>query len=264
MTPIARKRFGQHFLHDRAVIDKILSAFNPQPDQLIVEIGPGLGALTLPLLDRIGTLHAIELDRDLAARLPATTAGHGELLLHQADALAFDFRALARDKTLRVIGNLPYNISTPLLFHLIDQVDAIADMTFMLQKEVADRLAAEPRTKSYGRLSVMVQWRCDVEQLFDVPPDAFRPPPKVHSTVLRLHPREAPLTVGDPRRFDDIVRAAFGQRRKTLRNSLRQLLDETAFNQAAVDPQCRAEELSLQDFARLSQATVTNPPPSAL
>lgn len=259
MMPAPRKRFGQHFLRDRAVIDRILAAIDPKPSQFIIEIGPGRGALTLPLLDRGCRLHAIELDRDLAARLPEITAHQGELILYQADAVTFDFSALAAGKQLRVIGNLPYNISTPLLFHLIDQIDAIEDMTFMLQKEVADRLAASPGTKTYGRLSVMVQWRCDVEQLFDVAPDAFLPPPNVSSSVLRLRPRRSPLAVGDARRFHDIVRAAFGQRRKTLRNSLRLLLDEATFERAGIDSRRRAEELTLVEFAQLSRAAVSQP-----
>jgi 16S rRNA (adenine1518-N6/adenine1519-N6)-dimethyltransferase len=258
MIPAPRKRFGQHFLRDRAIIDRVLAAIDPKPNQFIVEIGPGRGALTLPLLDRGCTLHAIELDRDLAAHLPAMAAGRGELILHQADAVTFDFSALAAGKRLRVVGNLPYNVSTPLLFHLIDQIDAIEDMTFMLQKEVAARLAAPPGTKTYGRLSVMVQWRCDVEQLFDVAPDAFVPPPNVFSSVLRLRPRQSPLAVGDAQRFHDIVRAAFGQRRKTLRNSLRLLLDEAVFERAGIDSRRRAEELTLDEFAQLARGTVTD------
>ena len=253
MMPVPRKRFGQHFLHDRTVIERIITAIDPKPDQIIVEIGPGRGALTLPLLDRGGRLHAIELDRDLAARLPAIAAGRGEFTLHQADAVTFDLTALAGDRRLRVVGNLPYNISTPLLFHLIDQIDVVEDMTFMLQKEVADRLAAAPRSKAYGRLSVMVQWRCDVELLFDVAPDAFVPPPKVYSSVLCLRPRPSPLAVGDAQRFHDIVQAAFSQRRKTLRNSLRSLLDQPAFERAGIDSRRRAEELSLEEFAQLAR-----------
>jgi 16S rRNA (adenine1518-N6/adenine1519-N6)-dimethyltransferase len=256
--PAPRKRFGQHFLRDRAVIERILAAFDPKPDQYIVEIGPGRGALTLPLLDRGCPVHAIELDRDLAVRLPVLASSHGELILHQADAVTFDFAALAPGKRLRVVGNLPYNISTPLLFHLIAQIDVIDDMTFMLQREVAERLAAPPGTKTYGRLSVMVQWRCDVEHLFDVAPDAFTPPPKVYSSVVRLRPRRAaPIDVGDPQRFADVVQAAFGQRRKTLRNSLRSLLDETAITRAGIDPRRRAEELTLEEFAQLAHAAVS-------
>lgn len=258
--PAPRKRFGQHFLRDRAVIEHILDVFAPGAGQIIVEIGPGRGALTIPLLERAGTLHAVELDRDLAARLPALATGHGALMLHQADALTFDFAALARGGRLRVIGNLPYNISTPLLFHLIDQLDAVDEMVFMLQKEVVDRLAAAPGSKAYGRLSVMVQWRCEIERLFDVAAQAFAPPPKVDSSVVRLRPRRnAPIDVGEPQRFADIVQAAFGQRRKTLRNSLRQLIDVATMQRAGVDPGRRAEDLTLADFARLSRAAEHRP-----
>jgi 16S rRNA (adenine1518-N6/adenine1519-N6)-dimethyltransferase len=259
----ARKRFGQHFLHDRNVIDRIVSAFDPKPDEAIVEIGPGRGALTWPLLERVPRLHAVELDRDLAARLPTLAAGRGELIVHQADALTFDFSALARDdRRLRLIGNLPYNISTPLLFHLIEQVDAIDDMLFMLQKEVADRLAAPPGTKTYGRLSVMIQWRFDVEPLFEVGPGAFHPPPQVDSSVIRLRPRrEQGIAILDPDSFRRIVRAAFGQRRKTLRNSLRLLLDDAAFARAGIDPRRRAEDLTLEEFSRLSEVTPTKSAP---
>lgn len=248
-----RKRFGQHFLRDEAVIDRILAAVDPRPDQCLVEIGPGRGALTLPLLDRVSRLHAIELDRDLARRLIELARGHGELVLHQGDALTFDFAALAHGRHLRIVGNLPYNISTPLLFHVIAQADVIDDMTFMLQKEVADRLAAAPGSKTYGRLTIMVRWRCDVERLFDVSPQAFVPPPKVYSSVIRLRPRRAPVAVGDPRRFADIVRTAFSGRRKTLRNSLRTLIDASALQEAGIDPGRRAEELTIDEFARLSR-----------
>jgi 16S rRNA (adenine1518-N6/adenine1519-N6)-dimethyltransferase len=253
-----RKRFGQHFLRDRAIIEKILNSFDPQPGQIIVEIGPGRGALTLPLLDRARAMHAVEIDRDLADRLPALAANHGELILHRADALTFDFRTLVRGTRLRLLGNLPYNISTPLLFRLIAQADAIEDMTFMLQKEVADRLMARPGTKAYGRLTVMIQWRCHVEHILDVGPDAFTPSPKVHSSVVRLRPwRDAPIDVGDAQRFAEVVKAAFGQRRKTLRNGLRSLLDATAIAATGIDPTRRAEELTLEEFACLSRTAVT-------
>jgi len=259
----ARKRFGQHFLHDRMIIDRIVSAFDPKPDETIVEIGPGRGALTLPLLERVPRLHAVELDRDLAAHLPALAAGRGELIIHQADALTFDFSALAgRGKRVRLVGNLPYNISTPLFFHLIEQVDAIDDMLFMLQKEVADRLAAPPGTKTYGRLSVMIQWRFDVEPLFEVGPSAFHPPPQVDSSVIRLRPlRARGIAIPDADSFQRIVRAAFGQRRKTLRNSLRLLLDDAAFARAGIDHRRRAEDLTLEEFARLSEVTVSKDAP---
>ncbi len=255
MQARARKRFGQHFLHERAIVERIIAAFDPRPGETIVEIGPGRGALTLPLLERAALLHAIEIDRDLAARLPALVAGRGELVLHQADALRFDFAALARGGRLRVIGNLPYNISTPLLFHLLEQADATSDMVFMLQKEVADRIAAEPGTEDYGRLSVMLQWRFKVEHLFDVAPGAFQPPPKVQSSVVRLRPRPpAEMISVNRERFARVVQAAFGQRRKTLRNSLRGVVDEDGFARAGIDSARRAETLTIEEFAALTES----------
>jgi 16S rRNA (adenine1518-N6/adenine1519-N6)-dimethyltransferase len=249
----ARKRFGQHFLHDRGVIERILQAYRPRAGETLVEIGPGRGALTLPLLERVPRLHAVELDRDIVAQLPALAAGRGgELVLHQADALKFDFTTLAHDGHLRLIGNLPYNISTPLLFHLLDQAQAIDDMLFMVQKEVALRLAATPGGKDYGRLSGMIQWRCTVEQLFDVGAGAFTPPPKVESSVVRLRPHATPTPSADAERFAQVVQMAFAQRRKTLRNSLRPLVDEAGFVRAGVDPIRRPETLSLEEFARLT------------
>jgi 16S rRNA (adenine1518-N6/adenine1519-N6)-dimethyltransferase len=254
MQPRPRKRFGQHFLHERGVIARLVAAIDPRPGQCLVEIGPGLGALTLPLLERAGRLHVIELDRDLATRLPALAAGRGELIVHQADALEFDFAALAGARRVRVVGNLPYNISTPLLFRLADQSAAIADMVFMLQKEVAERLAAAPGTRAYGRLSVTIQWRFQVKPLFDVAPGAFRPPPQVHSSVIRLRPRPRPPMPRDPDHFQRLLRAAFAQRRKTLRNSVIALVDADAFARADVDPRRRAEQLALEEFVRLSDA----------
>jgi 16S rRNA (adenine1518-N6/adenine1519-N6)-dimethyltransferase len=248
-----RKRFGQHFLHDRGVVERILNAFHPLPEQHIVEIGPGRGALTLPLLERARVLHAVEFDRDIVAQLPALVAGRGELVLHQADALRFNFAALAANRPLRVIGNLPYNISTPLMFHLLDQAGAISDMLFMVQKEVADRLAATPGGKDYGRLSVMLQWRCAVETLFDVGPGAFNPPPKVHSSIVRLRPLDAAQRLpADATAFGRVVQAAFAQRRKMLRNGLHGLVDEAGFQQAGIDATRRAETLTLEEFVRLA------------
>jgi 16S rRNA (adenine1518-N6/adenine1519-N6)-dimethyltransferase len=250
-----RKRFGQQFLHDPAVLARIVAAFNPQPGQAVAEIGPGRGALTRLLLERIKPLHAVELDRDLTAWLEAEYGGAG-LVVHAADALRFDFGALAPEGgRLRLIGNLPYNISTPLLFHLLDQGERIADMLFMLQKEVVDRLAAGPGSADYGRLSVMVQWRCRVERLFGVAPGAFSPPPRVDSAVVRLVPHEhPPVTVRDPARFAGIVRQAFGQRRKTLRNSLREFVGAEAMAALGIDPQRRPETLTLAEFAALANA----------
>ncbi len=251
----ARKRFGQHFLHDPTVIARILQAVNPAPEQHLVEIGPGLGAITLPLLQAAGQLDAVELDRDVIPKLERRCRGVGELAIHAADALDFDFAALRQDqRLLRVVGNLPYNISTPLLFHLLDQAEQIRDMHFMLQKEVVERLGAGPGEPAYGRLSVMVQFRCQVQPLFMIGRDAFRPPPKVESAFVRLLPyTEPPVDVGDHRRFSNLVRIAFAHRRKTLRNNLRQVLSAEAIAEAGLDPGARPETLSLADFAVLSK-----------
>jgi 16S rRNA (adenine1518-N6/adenine1519-N6)-dimethyltransferase len=255
-----RKRFGQHFLHDPSVIRRLLLAIAPGPDQHLVEIGPGLGVLTRPLLDAAGTLDAIELDRDLAARLDEELGSRG-LRVHQADALVFDFADLRTDeRLLRVVGNLPYNISTPLLFHLLGQADAILDMHFMLQQEVVDRMAAMPGNADYGRLSVMTQLHCRVEALFTVGPGAFHPPPKVDSAVVRLTPhRLPPVALTDPTGFATLVARAFGQRRKVLRNSLRGLLATETIAAAGIDPGARPETLSLADFAALSNAVGGSP-----
>ena len=258
MSHRPRKRFGQNFLHDQTVIERILGFVNPQPGQHLVEIGPGQGALTRGLLQRAGTLDAVELDRDLLEPLRRSCARYGELRLHNADALAFDFRKLAEDRSkLRLVGNLPYNISTPLLFHLVEQADVIDDMHFMLQKEVVDRMAAGPGTKAYGRLSVMLQVSCDVRPLFDIGPESFDPPPKVDSSVVRLAPLPEPRLSRDliPE-FGRFVTKAFSQRRKTLRNNLKGLADADAITRAGIDPGCRTETLSIGDliglFERLS------------
>jgi len=248
----ARKRFGQHFLHDRGIIQRILAALDPQSGETIVEIGPGLGALTRPLLERCAPLHVVELDRDLAARLRAEFPPD-RLVVHEADALKFDFCALAAGGKLRIVGNLPYNISTPLLFHLLDQGECISDMLFMLQKEVVERMAATAGDKDYGRLSVMIQWRLQVEKLFDVRSGAFTPPPKVDSAVVRLTPHTVPpVTIDNAETFARVVRAAFSQRRKTLRNTLKGLLAPEAMQALGIDPMRRAETLSLAEFARLA------------
>ncbi|MDX1605204.1 MAG: 16S rRNA (adenine(1518)-N(6)/adenine(1519)-N(6))-dimethyltransferase RsmA [Candidatus Competibacterales bacterium] len=248
-----RRRFGQHFLHDPGVIHRLVAAIDPRPGERLVEIGPGLGALTVPLLEAAGALEVIELDRDLAARLPQELAGHGSLRVHQADALAFDFAALAGSGRLRVTGNLPYNISTPLLFHLLAQAEHIIDMHFMLQKEVVSRLTAAPGTADYGRLTVMTRLRARAERLFDVGPGAFRPPPRVDSAVVRLQPHaRPPVALHDPAGFAELVAQAFAQRRKTLRNSLRGYLSAAAIAAAGVDPAARPETLDLAAFAALS------------
>jgi len=257
-----RKRFGQHFLHDANVITRIVAAIRPQPGEPLVEIGPGLGALTGPLLDAAGSLDVVELDRDLLEPLRARCAGRGLLRVHHADALTFNFAMLRGDgPPLRVAGNLPYNISTPLLFHLLSQAGHLRDMHFMLQKDVVDRMAAQAGEDAYGRLSVMLQYRCRVEPLFTVGPGAFQPPPKVWSAVVRLVPREtSPVAVPDEQRFAEVVRLAFAQRRKTLRNSLRGLLDAEQIRTAGIDPGARPETLDLAAFAALSRI-VTAPPP---
>jgi 16S rRNA (adenine1518-N6/adenine1519-N6)-dimethyltransferase len=249
----ARKRFGQHFLHDPGVIRRILDAFGPQADEVIVEIGPGLGALTRPLLEHIRQLHVVELDRDLVARLRSEHPPE-RVQVHEADALEFDFCALAVPGTrLRLIGNLPYNISTPLLFHLLDQSRCVGDMLFMLQKEVVERMGAAPDTPDYGRLSVMIQWRCTVERLFDIGPGAFNPPPRVDSSIVRLTPHPTPpVTVDNPKMFADVVKAAFAHRRKTLRNNLKGIVPGAAMAALGIEPERRAETLTLAEFARLA------------
>jgi 16S rRNA (adenine1518-N6/adenine1519-N6)-dimethyltransferase len=251
----ARKRFGQHFLHDTGVVARIIAAIDPVPGQPLVEIGPGLGALTLPLLARAQVLHAVELDRDVIPRLEAACAGQGTLTIHQGDALSYDFAALSRQlgAPLRLVGNLPYNISTPLLFHLLDAADCVADMHFMLQKEVVHRMAAVPGNKDYGRLTVMLATRVRVEWLFDVGPESFRPPPKVDSAIVRLIPHATPpFALPDPAHFATVVMRAFMQRRKTLRNALRGAVPDDAWERTGIDPQRRPETLSPPEFAALA------------
>jgi len=257
MSHRPRKRFGQHFLHEPSAIARIVAAIDPQPGQRLVEIGPGLGAITEPVLAAAGRLDVVELDREVIPELIARCAHAGELVVHEADALRFDFAALAGDGKLRAIGNLPYNVSTPLLFHLLAARDAIADMHFMLQKEVVDRMVATPGGKEYGRLSVMLQAHCRMRHLFDVRPGAFRPPPRVMSAIVRLVPHEEPpFAIPDPTRFAEVVLRAFGQRRKTLRNGLKGLLDEAGFEAAGVDPSLRAETLPPEAFGRLAVASL--------
>lgn len=256
MSHIPRKRFGQNFLHDPRVIARIIGAIAPRPDDHLVEVGPGQGAITLELLKAAGKLEAVELDRDLIEPLKARCAGAGEFTVYQGDALKFDFCSLAGDgRPLRLVGNLPYNISTPLLFHFLDQSACIADMHFMLQKEVVDRMAAGPGSKTYGRLSVMLQTRCAVEPLFEIGPGAFNPPPKVDSAIVRLVPHAAPpFQIDDMALFAGIVGQAFGQRRKTLRKSLQALIPAAAFERAGIAPTERPEQLAPADFARLANA----------
>ena len=247
-----RKRFGQHFLADPHYVGKIVDAVDPQRGDNVVEIGPGLAALTGALLARAGRISAIEIDRDLAARLRARFAAD-RLALHEADALAFDFATLGPN--LRVVGNLPYNISSPLLFHLATYETRLRDVHVMLQREVVARMTAVPSTPDYGRLSVMLQARFRVTRLFTVPPGAFRPPPKVESAVARLVPLgETKPAIDDEVLFAKIVAAAFGQRRKTLRNALAGIGDEALLRAANVDPGARGETLAVVDFVRLANA----------
>jgi 16S rRNA (adenine1518-N6/adenine1519-N6)-dimethyltransferase len=252
---IARKRFGQHFLTDGAVIDDIVDAIDPKPGQALVEIGPGLGAMTNPLVARCARLTVIELDRDLAARLRKRP----ELDVVESDVLKVDFGALAQQlgAKLRVVGNLPYNISTPILFHLLAAVEHIEDQHFMLQKEVVQRMAAGPGGKDYGRLSVMLQWRYDIESVLDVPPEAFEPPPRVDSAVVRMQPlREVPQL--DPGLLEELVAVAFSQRRKLLRNTLGRWLERRGFS-GEFDVQRRAEEVPVAEYQRLAESLSPRP-----
>lgn len=252
MNPKPRRRLGQHFLHDRHFIDRIVDAIRTDEAVPIVEIGPGKGALTIPLLKARGTLDVIEIDRDLARMLAETCRDIGRLKIHITDALQFDFADLGREK-IKVVGNLPYNISTPLLFHLLQQLPLIDRMVFMLQKEVVDRICAAPDCGAYGRLSVMVQARCQVEQLFNIPPGAFTPPPRVDSSLLQLTPRDAAgCDIRDPGIFARLVAQAFNQRRKTIRNSLKGLVDEATLARAGIAATARAENLTVTDYKKLA------------
>jgi 16S rRNA (adenine1518-N6/adenine1519-N6)-dimethyltransferase len=250
----AKKRLGQHFLHDPGTIERIVRAVAPQRGERLVEIGPGRGAITLPLLEATGHIDVIEIDRDVLPALEARCRGHGELSVHLEDALEFDLRALrAGGDPLRLVGNLPYNLSTPLLFRFLEQIDAVRDMHFMLQKEVVARMAASPGGKEYGRLTVMLAPRVRVEPLFDIGTGAFSPPPRVVSTFFALRPHpEPPFPVADPRAYAAVVAAAFSQRRKTLRNALAPLLDPAHIRAAGVDPAARAETVPPERFAALA------------
>ena len=255
-TAPAKKQLGQHFLADRHYIDKIVMAVNPKDGDRLVEIGPGQGAITLPLLRVHPKLTVIEFDRDLIAPLTAAAEPLGELTIVHRDVLRVDFTELADGQPIRLVGNLPYNISSPILFHALEHAAVIRDMHFMLQKEVVDRMAAGPGSKVCGRLSVMLQAYCQVTSLFVVPPGAFRPPPKVDSAVVRLVPRDpATININDHRRFADVVKAAFGQRRKTLRNALNNVVSAEQFIAAGVRPDARAEQLDVAEFIALANAS---------
>lgn len=247
-----KKRFGQHFLTDHGIIQKLIQYIAPRDSQQIIEIGPGMGALTFPLLEQIGSMEVIEIDRDVINHLQ--NKGGDRLTIHNIDALKFDLAGLLKDNhQMRVVGNLPYNISTPLIFHLLEYQEHIEDMHFMLQKEVVDRITATPNSKTYGRLSVMVQYFCDTEYLFFVGPEAFSPPPKVDSAVLRLQPwKEKPYIANDVSLLSKIVAQAFSMRRKTLRNTLKKTFSEEQIKSVGIEPSQRAETLSVKNFVDLS------------
>ena len=262
-----KKNLGQHFLVDRRYIDMIVLAVDPQPGDRLVEIGPGQGAITLPLLRRHGELTVIEFDRDLITPLMEASEGVGRLTVIHKDVLQVDFTKLAADdghhagRQIRLVGNLPYNISSPILFHALEHAAAVSDMTFMLQKEVVDRMAAGPGSKVYGRLGVMLQAYCKVEALFDVPPGAFRPPPKVDSAVVRLVPLPAAdVGIDDHALFARVVRDAFGQRRKTLRNALQLVCSGADIEAAGLRPDARAEQLEVAEFKHLANHLAALPP----
>lgn len=256
MGHIPRKRFGQNFLHDMSIIDKLVANIAPKAEDNMVEIGPGQGALTRPLLENLNSLNAIELDRDLIPFLRAGLEPEG-LIVHEADALKFNFEQLMDDRPLRIVGNLPYNISTPLIFHLLDYQERVQDMHFMLQLEVVDRLAAEPNSKAYGRLTVIAQYFCQVIKLFDVPPEAFDPPPKVMSAIVRLKPRTFKLQASDMAVMNKVVRISFSQRRKTLRNNLKQILTAEQLDLLEQDLKKRPEQLSVEDYVNMSNQIAT-------
>jgi len=247
---VARKRFGQNFLVDSGIIGAIVSAISPQRGDTVVEIGPGLGAITEPLMARLDHLHVVEIDRDLIARLKKQHSRE-RMTIHEGDALAFDFASIGRN--LRLVGNLPYNISTPLLFHIADYAEIVHDMHFMLQKEVVERMVAEPGESDFSRISVMLQYRFHIEWLIDVPPESFDPPPKVQSAVVRLIPKDvAELNAKNMVKLSQVVLAAFSQRRKMLRNTLKGVLSDVGFAELGIDPTRRAEDIPVADYVRIA------------
>jgi len=249
----ARKRFGQNFLVDSEVIEQIIAVVSPRPEQLIIEVGPGHGALTAPLAASGAELHLLEIDRDLAAGLEQRFGESPNVRIHRGDALKMDFSTITGGRRFRLVGNLPYNISTPLLFHVLRWNALINDMHFMLQQEVVERISAEPGGREWGRLSIMCQYYCQVTSLFSVPPEAFRPIPGVHSAIVRLIPHaQPPVKINDMAAFERLVAQAFSMRRKTLRNSLRGLLDASTIAAAGIDPGARPETLDLAAFAALA------------
>jgi 16S rRNA (adenine1518-N6/adenine1519-N6)-dimethyltransferase len=247
---VARKRFGQNFLVDHGIIAAIVSSIDPRRTDTVVEIGPGLGAITEPLMQRVDHLHVVEIDRDLIARLKKQHTPE-RMTIHEGDALAFDFATIGKD--LRLVGNLPYNISTPLLFHLAEYVDVVHDMHFMLQKEVVERMVAEPGNADFGRMSVMLQYRFYLEWLIDVPPESFDPPPKVQSAVVRLIPKPvSELNAKSQEKLSQVALTAFSQRRKMLRNTMKSLLNDAAFEELGIAPTLRPEDVSVEDYVRIA------------
>ncbi|MGJ8690935.1 MAG: 16S rRNA (adenine(1518)-N(6)/adenine(1519)-N(6))-dimethyltransferase RsmA [Thalassotalea sp.] len=257
----AKKRFGQNFLHNDAIISRIVDAINPEPGENLIEIGPGLGALTEPVVERAGKLSVVELDRDLAKRLRHHPFLAPHLTIHEIDALKFDFGQLSSPESpLRIFGNLPYNISTPLIFHLLTFKEQVQDMHFMLQKEVVDRMAAGPNSKTYGRLSIMTQYQCQVIPVMEIGPEAFNPAPKVDSAIVRLIPhKEIKNPVNDINILNKVTIAAFNQRRKTIRNSFKKLLAVEEIEALGIDPTLRPENLSIDDFISIANYVSTKP-----
>ena len=249
----ARKRFGQNFLIDNNVIDLIIQSINPQQGQTLVEIGPGLGALTVPLLKKAEQLHVVELDRDVIPILEKKCAGVGELSVHNIDVLNFDFKTLIQPpQKLRIVGNLPYNISTPILFKLLDYAEHIDDMFFMLQKEVVKRMAAEPDNGAYGRMTIMLQYHCQVTELFEVPPEAFDPKPKVDSAIVNLRPRKPVIEVSNYSLLEQLTKQAFSMRRKTIRNTLKKLCTTDELEAVGINPGHRPENIRPEQYYQLS------------
>lgn len=257
----ARKRFGQNFLHDQAIISQIVDAINPEPGENLVEIGPGLGALTEPVVERAGDISVVELDRDLAHRLRHHPFLAKHLTIHEYDALKFDFAQLVKEgKPLKIFGNLPYNISTPLIFHLLSFRDKVKNMHFMLQKEVVERMAAGPNCKAYGRLSIMTQYQCQVMPVMEIGPEAFQPPPKVDSAIVRLVPHaEIKNPVKDLALLNQVCLTAFNQRRKTIRNSFKKLISVEDIESLNIDPSLRPENISIEQYIRLANFLYENP-----
>ncbi len=259
MKHVAKKRFGQNFLIDQAIITSLVNAISPQADDLMVEIGPGLGALTKPLLQQLNLLHVVEVDRDIIEWMQKVYPAQ-KISIHNSDVLKFDFKQVG--EKIRVVGNLPYNISSPILFKLLENTSQIIDMHFMLQKEVVERMVAAPSTPDYGRLSVMLQYKLQMDYLITVPPDAFDPAPKVESAFVRCVPyANLPFVANDEALFAKVVLAAFGQRRKTLRNTLKGLLDDDGFAQLQLDSQLRAENLSVEQFVQIANFLSGNTQP---